>query len=79
MVLSKITIKNYRLLVNAELNVDSDITLLVGRNNTAKTPCMNLIEKILDNKMFSYNEYPIQKREYAYVLLAQMRKRIIFL
>lgn len=71
MILSKITIKNYRLLVNAELNVDSDITLLVGRNNTAKTSCMNLIEKVLDNKMLSYNDYPIQKREYAYVLLTQ--------
>lgn len=48
MVLSKITIKNYPLLVNAELNADSDITLLVGRNNTAKTSCMNLIEKVLE-------------------------------
>ena len=51
MLLSKITIKNYRLIINAELNVDSNITVLVGRNNTAKTSCMNLIEKVLDNKM----------------------------
>lgn len=46
MIMSKITIKNYQLFVNSELNVDSDIALLVGRNNTAKTSCMNLIEKV---------------------------------
>lgn len=74
MLLSKITIKNYRLIINAELNVDSNITVLVGRNNTAKTSCLNLIEKVLDNKVLSYNDYPIQKRKYAYVLLAQFMR-----
>lgn len=37
MQLTKIKIKNYRLLVNAELEVDPKTTLIVGRNNTAKT------------------------------------------
>mgnify|MGYP002225621822 CR=1 FL=1 len=36
MQLTKIKIKNYRLLVNAELEVDPKTTLIVGRNNTAK-------------------------------------------
>ncbi len=39
MQLSKIKIKNYRLLIDAELEVDSRTTLIVGRNNTAKTSC----------------------------------------
>ena len=34
--LSKIKIKNYRLLIDAELDVDVKTTLIVGRNNTAK-------------------------------------------
>lgn len=38
MLLSKIIIKNDRLIINAELNVDSNTTVLVGRNNTAKPP-----------------------------------------
>lgn len=71
MLLSKIIIKNYRLIISTELNVDSNTTVLVGRNNTAKTSCLNLIEKVLDNKVLSYNDYPIQRRKYAYVLLAQ--------
>ena len=36
MQLSKIRIKNYRLLIDAELEVDPKTTLIVGRNNTAK-------------------------------------------
>ncbi len=75
MLLSKITIRNYRLLVNASLNVDSTLTLIVGRNNTAKTSCMDLIEKILRNGNLSYNDYPLKKRKYACVLLAQFVRR----
>lgn len=37
MFLSKITINNFRLIVNAELDVHRNITLIVGRNNTAKS------------------------------------------
>ena len=34
MQLSKIRIKNYRLLIDAELEVDPETTLIVGRNMT---------------------------------------------
>lgn len=71
MLLSKIAIKNYRLLVDTELIVDSEITMLVGRNNTAKTSCMDLITKVLSNQPLSYDDYPLHKRKYAYILLAQ--------
>lgn len=41
--ISKIKIKNYRLLIDAQLEVDSKTTLIVGRNNTAKTSCLKCI------------------------------------
>lgn len=44
MQLTKIKIKNYRLLVNAELEVDPKTTLIVGRNNTAKTSCFSTVK-----------------------------------
>jgi len=47
MLLSKITINNFRLIVNAELDVHRNITLIVGRNNTAKTSCMSILEKVV--------------------------------
>lgn len=48
MQLSKIRIKNYRLLIDAELEVDPKTTLIVGRNNTAKTSCFSCIGNVLE-------------------------------
>lgn len=77
--LSNIQIKNYRLLIDAELKVDDSVTLIVGRNNTAKTSCIELIDKVLKSRELSYDDYPLFKRRYAYVLLAQfMRKKLSF-
>ena len=69
--LSKIKIKNYRLLIDAELDVDAKTTLIVGRNNTAKTSCSNCISTVMQGKNFSYNDYPISKRENLYNLFFQ--------
>ena len=79
MLLTKIIIKNYRLLVDAKLDIDDNVTLIVGRNNTAKTSCFQLIEKVLNNKSLSYDDYSLNKRKDAYILLAQfMRNRMSF-
>ena len=66
MLLTKISIKNYRLLINTELNVDEDLTLIVGRNNTGKTSCMDLIGKVLNDEDLSYDDYPLFKRKFAF-------------
>lgn len=66
--LSKIKIKNYRLLIDAELDVDVKTTLIVGRNNTAKTSCSNCINTVLQGNDFSYNDYTISKRKNLYNL-----------
>lgn len=63
MQLTKIRIKNYRLLNDAELDVDSETTLIVGRNNTAKTSCSQCISSVLKGENFSYNDYPLSKRD----------------
>ena len=77
--LSKIKIKNYRLLIDAELEVDSKTTLIVGRNNTAKTSCFECIGKVLDGTPFSFNDYPLSKRENLYANIASfMAKEITF-
>ena len=79
MQLAKIRIKNYRLLVDAELEVDPKTTLIVGRNNTAKTSCFECIGKVLDGTQFSFNDYPLLKRENLYTNFALfMAKEITF-
>lgn len=77
--LSKIRIKNYRLLIDAELEVDPKTTLIVGRNNTAKTSCFECIGNVLDGKPFSFNDYPLSKREDLYTKIALfMEKKLSF-
>lgn len=66
MQLSKIRIKNYRLLIDAELEVDPKTTLIVGRNNTAKTSCFSCIGNVLEGNSISFDDYPLLLREGFY-------------
>lgn len=72
--LTKLEIRNYRLLVNADLNVDGKTTLIVGRNNTAKTSCMDFLTKIIRGQSISYDDYPLAIRKHSFVLLAKFLK-----
>lgn len=74
MQLTKIEIRNYRLLVNADLNVDKETTLIVGRNNSAKTSCMDFLSKILKGSNLSYDDYPLSQRKRAFILFAKFLK-----
>lgn len=79
MYISKIKIKNYRLLIDAELEVDAKTTLIVGRNNTAKTSCLACIENVLNGRPFSFDDYPLVKRKTLYEIIASfMSKEISF-
>ncbi len=77
MKLTKIRIKNYRLITDAEMDIDDQLTLIVGRNNTGKTSCIDLIEKIINDKKLYYDDYPLRKRRELYQLFAQFIKRKI--
>ena len=79
MQLSKIRIKNYRLLIDAELEVDPKTTLIVGRNNTAKTSCFSCIGKVLDGETVSFDDYPLLRREDFYTKIALfMEKKLTY-
>ena len=79
MQLSKIRIKNYRLLIDAELEVDPKTTLIVGRNNTAKTSCFSCIGNVLEGKTVSFNDYPLFRREDFYTKIALfMEKKLSY-
>ena len=79
MQLSKIKIKNYRLLIDAELEVDPRTTLIVGRNNTAKTSCFSCIGKVLDGETVSFDDYPLLRREDFYTKIALfMEKKLAY-
>ena len=75
MQLSKIKIKNYRLLIDAELEIDPKTTLIVGRNNTAKTSCFSCIGNVLNGEAVSFDDYPLLRREDFYAKIALFMER----
>ena len=46
--LSKITVENFRGIRNAEIELDRDVTVLVGENNTGKTSVLEALRLCLD-------------------------------
>ena len=79
MQLSKIRIRNYRLLIDAELEVDPKTTLIVGRNNTAKTSCFSCIGNVLNGEAASFDDYPLLRRDDFYAKIALfMEKKLSY-
>ena len=60
--ISKIIIKNFRLLRDTTLDVRNGISLLIGKNNTGKTSLIAIFEKFLLGKDFDFNDYPLVQR-----------------
>ncbi|OVE53975.1 ATP-dependent nuclease [Chryseobacterium mucoviscidosis] len=65
MKITKISVTNFRLLDNISVNIENDITLIVGKNNTGKTSLFEIINLFLGGKHkisfhdFSQNSYEI--------------------
>lgn len=79
MQLTKIRIRNYRLIIDAELEVDPKTTLIVGRNNTAKTSCFSCVGNVLDGENVSFDDYPLLRREDFYRKIALfMEKKLSY-
>lgn len=58
--------------------VDKDVTIIVGRNNSAKTSCMAILDKVINGKgAMSINDYPLSKRKELYKRLADFLDGVI--
>lgn len=67
MYLSKLHVENYRLLKNVNVDLDRDLTLFVGKNNTGKTSVMEILSFIAsDKKTISFDDYPLTARNKLY-------------
>jgi len=62
--ITKIEVKNYRLLKNFSIDLREDFSLVVGKNNTGKTSLVSILEKfVLKEGKFSYNDFCIPLRD----------------
>ena len=58
MKIKDIAIKNFRLLEDVRLNIEDDITLIVGKNNTGKTSLFEVVNMFFSEKnSFSFHDF----------------------
>ncbi|WET01921.1 AAA family ATPase [Flavobacterium sp. YJ01] len=62
MEIRKIRIKNFRLLKDFKLDLENNLSLIIGKNNTGKTSLLSVLEKFLtDKSTFSINDFHIDQ------------------
>lgn len=63
MFINNIQIRNFRLLFDSKFNLNRDMCLMIGRNNTGKTSFMVLFEKFFKKLSFDFNDFSVGLRE----------------
>ena len=65
--LSKVTIDNFRGIEHAEIELDRDVTVLIGENNTGKTSVLDALRLCLDtvksDKTCNFSEFDFYRNE----------------
>ncbi|MDT4291718.1 ATP-dependent endonuclease [Methylomonas sp. MO1] len=61
--ISKIEIKNFRLLRNTSLDVKKGLSLLIGKNNSGKTSLIVIFQKFFEDSKFTLDDYPLCQRQ----------------
>ena len=54
MKVKKIKIENYRLLKDFEIDLEDQLSLIIGKNNTGKTSLLSLLEKFLTSESYNF-------------------------
>lgn len=65
MKIKRIKIKNYRLLKDFSIDLEDNLSLIVGKNNSGKTSVLYILDKFLNNKVnsFSWDDFNVTFRE----------------
>ena len=64
MKITKIKIKNFRILVDSELELNDKLSILIGKNNSGKTSFMVLFHKFYDSGKVQFDDFPLHLREH---------------
>lgn len=91
MKINKVEIKNFRILENATVDLDDNITLIVGRNNSGKTSLTEIFYKFLngDKSKFRFEDFSLSSHvkftnantlylEYIQAKVAEEAEEILF-
>ncbi|ANF97308.1 AAA family ATPase [Paenibacillus bovis] len=64
MKIKKIKVQNFRLLKSLELDLENDLSLIIGKNNCGKTSLLSILEKFVgskaDRNSFTFDDFNIE-------------------
>lgn len=65
MKVKKIIVNNYRLLKDFTIDLEDDLSLVIGKNNCGKTSFLSLLEKFLvnDSDNFSFEDFNLEYQQ----------------
>ena len=63
MKISKIEVKNYRLLKNFSIDLEDKLSLVVGKNNCGKSSLLSVMDKFLNSSSFSFDDFNLDYKE----------------
>nr|WP_320192737.1 ATP-dependent endonuclease [uncultured Desulfobacter sp.] len=66
MKIDKIEIENFRLLKKFSLDLEEDLSLIIGKNNTGKTSILTALDKFInasDNKKITINDFNVELKK----------------
>lgn len=55
--ISEIKVKNFRLLKNTSIQLEEDLSLILGKNNCGKTSLLIILDKFLNDSPFSFDDF----------------------
>ena len=56
----KIEVENFRLLKTFSIDLENELSLVIGKNNTGKTSILSVLDKFINEKSkFSYDDFNI--------------------
>ncbi len=62
MKLKNVHVQDFRLLKNTSVDVEDDLSLVIGKNNTGKTSLLTVLDKFLNSGGFSYNDINTEEK-----------------
>ena len=63
MKIKRIEVKNYRLLKNFSLDLEDELSLVIGKNNCGKTSLLTVLDKFLNNNIFTENDFNLDYKK----------------
>ncbi len=66
MKIEKIKVENYRILKNFEIDLEKELSLVIGKNNTGKTSLLSILNKFLNSQnknQFSYEDFNLDFKQ----------------